>query len=170
MNNMPALDDFNNSIDYWLQALERYDYNTLCIKPSANDWSLGQVYMHLINETQYYIGQIHLCLRDHEHTSNAMTDVGKGMFRQNEFPNDPVVASKIQQPLSKEQVYREVALLKQEMNAVGERVLKYSSPGKTKHPGLGYFSADEWIRFADMHLRHHLRQKERIDTFLKARV
>ena len=39
--------------------------------------------------------------------------------------------------------------------------------GKTKHPGLGYFSAEEWLQFAEMHFRHHLRQKKRIDEFLK---
>ena len=27
--------------------------------------------------------------------------------------------------------------------------------GKTKHPGLNYFTAKEWLQFAEMHLRHH---------------
>jgi hypothetical protein len=38
--------------------------------------------------------------------------------------------------------------------------------GKTKHPGFGYFSAHECLQFADMHFRHHLRQKKRIDDLL----
>lgn len=172
---MSSLTDFNRSINYWMQALEGYDYETLCTRPSANDWSLGQVYMHLINETQYYIEQVHLCMTDREYMTGEMTDVAKGMFRQNGFPNerltnDPAVVAKIQQPLSKEQVYDELAVLKQQMNVAGEQVLKDSCPGKTKHPGLGYFSADEWIKFADMHLRHHLRQKERVDVYLASRI
>ena len=39
--------------------------------------------------------------------------------------------------------------------------------GKTKHPGLNYFNANEWLQFAEMHFRHHLRQNNRIKTFLK---
>ena len=39
--------------------------------------------------------------------------------------------------------------------------------GKAKHPGLNYLNASEWLQFADMHMRHHLRQKKRIDDFLR---
>jgi hypothetical protein len=39
--------------------------------------------------------------------------------------------------------------------------------GKTKYPGLNYFTAKEWLQFAGIHLRHHLKQKKRIDDFLK---
>jgi hypothetical protein len=39
--------------------------------------------------------------------------------------------------------------------------------GRTRHPGLGYFDAAEWFRFAGMHFRHHARQKKRIDEFLQ---
>jgi hypothetical protein len=41
-----------------------------------------------------------------------------------------------------------------------------SGRGKAGHPGLGYFSAAEWLQFAEMHLRHHFRQKERLDVAL----
>jgi hypothetical protein len=48
-------------------------------------------------------------------------------------------------------------------------ILKSPFHGKTKHPGLGFFNANEWLQFAEMHLRHHLKQKERIEEFLKIR-
>jgi hypothetical protein len=46
-------------------------------------------------------------------------------------------------------------------------LILHPSTGKSRHPGLGYFNAGEWLRFIEMHMRHHLRQKERIDAFLK---
>lgn len=55
------------------------------------------------------------------------------------------------------------------MNNVEMLISKSPFKGKTKHPGLDYFSAIEWLQFAEMHLRHHLRQKKRIDHFLKIR-
>lgn len=57
--------------------------------------------------------------------------------------------------------------LKDEINKVEILISKSSFKGKTKHPGLGYFNASEWLRFAEMHFRHHLKQKKRIDDFLK---
>jgi hypothetical protein len=39
--------------------------------------------------------------------------------------------------------------------------------GKTKHPGSNYFTAKEWLQFAEIHLRHHLKQKKRIDDFFE---
>jgi hypothetical protein len=41
-----------------------------------------------------------------------------------------------------------------------------TSIGKTEHPGFLFFTALEWLRFAEMHMRHHLRQKKRIDDKL----
>ena len=35
-----------------------YDIQVLLAKPGDNGWSLGQVYMHLLNDTNIFIGQI----------------------------------------------------------------------------------------------------------------
>jgi hypothetical protein len=53
------------------------------------------------------------------------------------------------------------------MSSAAIKITESPFGGKTKHPGLGYFSAHEWLQFADMHFRHHLRQKKRIDDFLE---
>jgi len=34
---------------------------------------------------------------------------------------------------------------------------------KTKHPRLGYLNAKQWLRFIEIHLKHHLKQLERIE-------
>jgi len=34
---------------------------------------------------------------------------------------------------------------------------------KTKHPRLGYLNARQWLRFIEIHLKHHLKQLERIE-------
>ena len=55
--------------------------------------------------------------------------------------------------------------LKQEMKNTFEN-LKKDRKGKTAHPGFSYLNASEWYRLIPMHFKHHLRQKENIDTFL----
>jgi hypothetical protein len=49
---------------------------------------------------------------------------------------------------------------------VDARISASSVQGKAMHPGLHYLSAREWLQFSEMHFRHHLRQKERLDAFL----
>ncbi|MFD2284906.1 DUF1569 domain-containing protein [Pedobacter petrophilus] len=38
---------------------------------------------------------------------------------------------------------------------------------KTKHPRLGYLNANQWLRFIEIHLKHHLKQLERIEKSFK---
>jgi hypothetical protein len=54
--------------------------------------------------------------------------------------------------------------LKMSMNNACDLDFRKSISWKNKHPGLDYFNANEWLQFAEMHLRHHLRQKKRIDN------
>lgn len=96
------------------------------------------------------------------------------MFSNNDFPNAQIEGastnSLIPQPENKEQLKRLLKNVKEEMNKTVTSISNSSFKGKTKHPGLSYFSADEWLQFAEMHFRHHLRQKKRIDNFLKKQV
>ncbi|MGY0039102.1 hypothetical protein [Pedobacter sp. NJ-S-72] len=34
---------------------------------------------------------------------------------------------------------------------------------KTRHPRLGYLNAEQWFRFTEIHLKHHLKQLKRIE-------
>ena len=39
---------------------------------------------------------------------------------------------------------------------------------KTKHPRLGYLNAEQWLRFIEIHLKHHLKQLNRIENSFKS--
>ena len=54
------------------------------------------------------------------------------------------------------------------MNDVAIIINENSLQGKTQHPGLGYFNATEWLQFATMHLRHHFKQKKRIEEYFSS--
>jgi hypothetical protein len=70
------------------------------------------------------------------------------------------------QPTSKEDLKKGMLQLKREGSRLGEMTLASGRTGKTQHPGLRYLNAQEWFQFAEMHMRHHFRQKSRIDAFL----
>ena len=166
-----TIESFNHTLDIWIKALQGYDYDQLTAKPSPTSWSIGQVYMHLLDDTSYYIEQIHGCVTNNDHESDQATSAGKTMLLNNDFPDEILEGSPanafMPQPQSKEQLMTELLNLKAAMNTAATLISQSPFNGKTKHPGLDYFSANEWLQFADMHLRHHLRQKKRIDSFLE---
>ncbi|HWY36373.1 MAG TPA: hypothetical protein VNX68_17140, partial [Nitrosopumilaceae archaeon] len=57
--------------------------------------------------------------------------------------------------------------IKNKFSKLSDEVGKSKSKGKEKHPVLGFLSAKEWLQAVEMHFRHHIQQKERIDIFLK---
>ena len=166
------IDDFNTTIDTWIKDLDRYSLYELSARSDPRGWSLGQVYMHLIEETKYYMEQMDSCLRYNENALEQMDDRGKVMFANNSFPDrrikgDPFISEKVPQPQSKSQLQKDMLQLKHEMNEIGSKVISSETVGKTAHPGHGYFSAGEWLQYAEMHMRHHLKQKGRLEEELK---
>lgn len=168
------IDDFNHTIAAYIIELDRYTVAQLCAKPSPVSWSLGQMYLHLIADTRFYLEQIKICISNNNQAEEQAAPHAKTMFANNEFPDEFIAGAPanahIPQPQSKEHLLNELLALKAEINAAAMRISKSEFAGKTKHPGLHYFSAMEWLQFADMHFRHHLRQKKRIDIFLKAKA
>ena len=166
-----TIENFNATIDIWINALEDYDYDQLTAQPSPTSWSIGQVYMHLLDDTSYYIEQIQICVTNNDHINDQATPEGKVMLLNNDFPDEILEGSPanadMPQPESKERLMEDLLNLKTTMNNAATLISESPFRGKTKHPGLDYFSADEWLQFAEMHLRHHFRQKKRIDSFLE---
>ncbi|MBV4357190.1 DinB family protein [Pinibacter aurantiacus] len=165
------IDDFNDIIDYWIAGLNHYTFEQLSTKPSAESWSLGQLYMHLLENTDFYIDQIAICISNNDFLNEAAANHANEMFRNNEFPDQliegPPENAATPQPISKHQLQAALVSLKMKMNRTASLMAKSDFKGKTKHPGLNYFGAEDWLRFAEMHFRHHLRQKARIDIFLQ---
>ena len=164
-------DDIATTIDGWINGLQQYSYAALCAQPSPGSWSAGQVYMHLISDTGYYTEQVKICLSANDNATEEASAFTKTIFMNNDFPDEriegPPSNAGIPQPYSKEQLFTGLQHIKDEMTTLAIQIETGAYRGKTKHPGLGYFSAAEWLRFAVIHFRHHTRQQKRISNFLK---
>ncbi|HEY0434399.1 MAG TPA: DinB family protein, partial [Chitinophagaceae bacterium] len=127
---------------------------------------------HIVTETTFYLDEADHCLLHPENAEGQMTPEGTSMFQQNGFPDiritrDESLSQTYPQPISASDIKQKMQQLKLRLNASVREAADRDYPGgKTKHPGLGHFSALEWIRFAEMHMRHHLRQKARIEQAL----
>ena len=166
------IDSFNKTINVWLDELQHYDIDKLLVKPDTASWSMGQLYMHIIDETNWYFGQIELCFDSKENPLQTMNESAKTMFYNNSFPNEiikgyPSVSENVKQPSDWQTLQADFLKLKRDTNEIWLKIGKTAIPGKSEHPGLGFFSQLEWFQYAEMHMRHHLKQKGRINNFLK---
>ncbi len=164
------LSAFNSSITLWIGYLDAYTLQQLQRRPAPGSWSLGQVYKHLISDTEFYVSQMKAALETDKYSDEKMTPAAAAMFAANSFPHqqleNPFNDINLSQPTSKEQLLQQLTALNKNVHQLFRNA--GHKGGKTLHPGFQYFSAAEWLQFADMHLRHHLRQKERIDAMISA--
>jgi hypothetical protein len=52
----------------------------------------------------------------------------------------------------------------QELEQARSKIHLASPIIKNKHPRLGYFNAAQWLRFIEIHLKHHYKQLQRIEN------
>lgn len=78
----------------------------------------------------------------------------------------PATNACIKQPENKDQIRLQLLAVKADVNRLYTIFDSSKASGKTRSPGLHYFNTLEWLQFAEMHMRYHLRQKRRIDEKL----
>jgi hypothetical protein len=135
-------------------------------QPQPGSWSLGQVYTHIIDDSNWYVEQMKAALATEANSDQEMDDRAKYMIRNNGFPDmlieGPSTNKPVAQPQSKAAIVQSLETIKEEVNR-----LDFShAVGKTLHPGFLYLNAQEWLQLLEMHMRHHFRQKKRIDSVL----
>ena len=164
--------ELQSAIDGWLKELDNYSFEQLLVQPGPGSWSLGQMYVHLIDANNYYINQIKVCLTSNANTKGEAKEEARIMFNNNQLPDEflegPPSNVQTTQPSSKQQIINGMTQVRDEIGRIGVLITYSKSTGKSEHFGLGFFTPMEWLRFAEMHMRHHLKQKKRIDDFLKA--
>ena len=162
---------FNETIDIWSKELGSFSMNQILARPDGTSWSLGQLYRHIIEESNWYNGQIKISLRDTSYSNITTTEdarilLERGSFEDKRFQGDPSIHENIEQPSNIDQLKADLERLKIDTNELWNKMTKTSDNGKSEHPGLGYLNGSEWVQYSEMHMRHHLKQKERIKLLL----
>lgn len=52
------LKEFNASIQLWIDYLDDYSLEILCAKSDVDSWSLGQIYLHIADDTRWFVQQM----------------------------------------------------------------------------------------------------------------
>ena len=163
---------FDHTLDMWISELQKFSFDELCRKPSITSWSMSQVCMHLLKETDFYFGQAKICALTDNDDDKKMSANAEKLFNDSELSDviieGPDTNTEFTLPESKKWLIKRFEKLKNDAEIIAGLISKTSFHGKTSHPGFGYFGAHDWFKFAEIHMRHHLRQQKRIALFLKS--
>lgn len=170
--------EFEKVVGYYLDELDNYSLEQFRQQPSEEEWSLGQMYIHLIDTTLWFIGKVERIEKGEAVTEGEKTEIGQKLFAAGEFPpiqikippesinNNEGLNLLPSNPDRKEEVREQFLLLRSKIKEVEERIPLITENDKLNHLGFGYLNAREWFQLAYMHFRHHLHQKSRLDQFL----
>lgn len=170
-NTLQVLKSFENAVERYLAELKQLDMEQLHRKTDEEEWSIGQMYMHLIQSALFmHLPNIKQCLVQSEpsvHSNKGKTELGESVFEQGQFPaiRIKVPASPQYTPKSPENMEQLVEGLHQVIAGMREMeaVLRLSPvTDKIIHPSLGALDAQEWFLLIEMHYRHHFLQLDRL--------
>ncbi|UPT66111.1 MAG: DinB family protein [Sphingobacteriales bacterium JAD_PAG50586_3] len=79
---------FEKMANTWLTALDTYSMEELLRKPSEEQWSMGQVYIHITTANKYFLGKNANSLANNEafEVGKSKTKWGRLVFFFNMFP------------------------------------------------------------------------------------
>jgi len=166
-----ALRQFEATVERYLTELENLEMEQLLQKKNEEEWSLGQMYLHLIQSANFmHLRNVDQCLAGSEpatDTAGEKTEIGRKVFEQGSFPPDRIrVPASPQytpkQPESKEQLKEGLLGVVERMKRTEPTLGQASERNKIPHPRLGALNAKEWFLLIEMHYRHHLLQLDRL--------
>ncbi|RYD78642.1 MAG: DinB family protein [Sphingobacteriales bacterium] len=154
-------------IDAYKAKLSSYSDERFETTPPIGGWSFSEVYAHIFDSSL-------LSLIALEHSAT-----GKGENRPTHFVVKLILLLGSLPPAKKYKVPRRLAdrvkkiSKKEALDFIleFEKALENTYPtisnaskySKTKHPRMGYLNAQQWLRFIEIHLKHHLKQLVRIE-------
>ncbi|WP_247237545.1 DinB family protein [Telluribacter sp. SYSU D00476] len=164
---------FDVSVNGYLAALDRYTDEQFAARPSAEAWSLAQMYEHLYLATTYFfLANAKRCTEKRKgQEGGELNDLGRNLFKYNSFP--PVKLRPPDSLRAPEPVGRsrdEYRTLFQQLipssDALMEAIAADDGTYKALQPAFGWLTAREWYHVGEMHLRHHHRQQQELEAWL----
>ncbi len=132
-------------------------------RPFGNGWSIAQHLDHALHATSASLRAVSVLLDDRSDRilrEGAPTEFGTTVLAERRIPVGAAQAPDVTRPADRPERGRlaeELARCRELLGACDGRAARVEgATGRLPHPVLGQFDAEEWLRFADVHLRHHL--------------
>ena len=168
---------FTDTMQSYIDALDRYTDEQFNAKPNEAEWSLGQMYQHLHEgNTYFFLANVKRCLEKRKgQEGGEKTDAGLNVYQYNSFPPIKVkrpAASGTPEPVAQDRETYKVLYAETLRDGLAwvEALAQDEGTYKTRHFMFGWLSAVEWFQGLEIHARHHLRQRKERESWLGIEV
>lgn len=134
--------------------------------PSTGGWSYSEVYSHIFDASLLSLQAMEDCLaakgKDKPTAFMVKLILFFGAFPPMKFKVPKVLEGRAK-VISKEEASIFIEKFLKQLDTDYKQIPRARNNIKTKHPRLGYLNATQWLRFTEIHLKHHLKQLQRIE-------
>ena len=155
--------------EQFLRELNDRDFQS---QPLMGGWSYSEVYCHIFDASLLSLGSAKACINGEGKSKKPTPFATKIVLFAGMLP--PGRRYKVPQQIANRVKKIDLATAKQfisdfivELAKTYDRVSATDGKMKTKHPVLGYLNAEQWLKFTEIHLKHHLKQLTRIKNSLR---
>ncbi|MDN3587320.1 DinB family protein [Pedobacter aquatilis] len=167
MNSAKIKVSIQQVVDAYKTKLSSYKDDNFETTPPINGWSYSEVFCHIFDSS--ILSTITLENAANGNGENKPTHFIVKLIllfgslppaKKYEVPKR--LASRVKK-ISKTEALDFILEFEKALENVYPLVAGASKTMKTKHPRLGYLNAKQWLRFIEIHLKHHLKQLIRIE-------
>jgi hypothetical protein len=161
------LSSINDITAAYLSTLNRIPEEKFEVTPPIGGWSYAEVYNHIFDLSLLSLEAIDQCLSPKAREVKTPF-ITRCILFFGSFP--PAMKFKVPRQLAsrvkkvdKQTAFKMIQDFEKKLHTYPDVIKKSSPLKKSGHPRLGYLNAEQWIRFIEIHLNHHLKQLKRID-------
>lgn len=134
--------------------------------PPIGGWSYSEVYFHIFDSSLLSLAMIRDCLKGKAVQKPTALLVRLILFWGSLPPIKYKAPKRLTERLRKINTKEAEQMIDQFLQQLEKEYpdMKNADPFmKTPHPRMGYLNTAQWLRFARIHLSHHLKQLDRIE-------
>ena len=178
MHKLNALRAFEKTANHWAEDLMNYEESELYLSPAVNEWCLAELYDHIMRVGRtYQLPNFHRCLNN---------DIVKGKpknikayiifdlnilpyrkIKMQSFPPE-IVTNFTPQKRKKQALIEDFNVFIEEVKDAWKLLENFDKNKKHYHPFFGMINAKEWYALVEIHMRHHIPQKKRLEKLFHA--
>ncbi|RWU06208.1 DinB family protein [Pedobacter chitinilyticus] len=159
------------TVDAYQQMLHHLGPADFQQEPPISGWSYSEVYSHIFDSSLLSLLAMNNCIKGDGQVKPTALAVKfilwLGMLPPGrKYKAPPKMAERVKKisPAAAQQFITDFEL----QLALAYPKIKNADPKiKAKHPVIGYLNAKHWLRFIEIHLKHHLAQLKRIENSFK---
>lgn len=141
------------------------------LTPPIGGWSYSEVYSHIFDASLLSLMALNNCIKGEGEKKSTAFGVKLVLFfgafppgKQYQVPKRLLERVKKINLMAAQQFIIDFEM---QLAKTFPHIHEAQANVKVKHPRLGYLNAKQWFRFIEIHLKHHLKQLERIENSFK---